>query len=162
MFFSKKWDYWILQRSFSNQILSLQLQNSLNFWKFLMRIMWRSQIKLLHNWIILRISSLNFREILQRYFFVRTMSRLQKMSSSKKGQTIIFWNCIMIRLIDAQLNKSRWRRLASRQNYWLWVESRRRQSDEDDFSSQFNTIRWKSCIYAVTIVRFFVCWKKKY
>ncbi len=68
---------------------------------------------------------------------------------------------MMIRLIDEQLNKSRWLRLTSRQKYWFWVELRRRQSDEDDFSNQFDLIRWKNFTFAVTIVRFFACWKKK-
>jgi hypothetical protein len=53
------------------------------------------------------------------------------------------------------------RRSASRQNYWFWVESRKRQFDEDDFSSSSSTIRWKNCIFAAIIVRLFACWKKK-
>jgi hypothetical protein len=68
---------------------------------------------------------------------------------------------MMMQLIDEQSNKSRWRRSASRQNYWFWVESRRRLYDKDDSSSQYNTIRWKNCTYVATIVRFFACWKKK-
>ncbi len=123
--------------------------------------MWRSQIELLLIWMTLRISSLNFRKILQRYFFVRATSRSQMMSSSKKAQTTIFLNSMIIRLIDAQSSKSRWRRSVSRQNYWLWVESRRRQSNEDDFSSQFSTTRWRNYTYAAIIVRLFACWKKR-
>jgi hypothetical protein len=68
---------------------------------------------------------------------------------------------MMIRLIDVQSSKSQWRRSTSRRNYWFWVESRRRQSDEDDFSSQFDSIRWKNFTFAATIVRFFACWKKR-
>jgi hypothetical protein len=68
---------------------------------------------------------------------------------------------MMISLIDVQSNKSRWLRSTSRQIYWFWVESRRRQFDEDVFSSSSSTIRWKNCIFAAIIVRFFACWKKK-
>jgi hypothetical protein len=38
---------------------------------------------------------------------------------------------------------------------------RRRSSDEEDFSNQFNTIRWRNCTYVATIVKFFACWKKR-
>ncbi len=82
---------------------------------------------------------IKFSKNLQRYSFVQAMSRSQMKSWSKKARTIIFSSFMIIRLTDVQLNKSRWRRSTSRQNYWLWVESRRRESDEDDFSSQFNT-----------------------
>jgi hypothetical protein len=67
----------------------------------------------------------------------------------------------MIRLIDEQSNRSRWLRLASRRNYWFWIESRRKQSDENDFSNQFDLIRWKNFTFAATIVRLFACRKKK-
>jgi hypothetical protein len=109
----------------------------------------------------LKISSLNFQKNSQRFFFVRATSRSQTTSWSKKVQTNIFLNFIMIRLIDEQSSKSRWRHSASRQNYWFWVESRRRQFDEDDFSNRFDSIRWKNFTFAATIVRLFACWKKK-
>ncbi len=59
----------------------------------------------------------------------------------KKSLDVVFSSCMMIRLINVQSSKSRWRRSASRQNYWFWVESRKRQFDENDFSSSFDTTR---------------------
>jgi hypothetical protein len=79
----------------------------------------------------------------------------------KKSSNDYFSSCIMISLIDVQLNKSQWLRSTSRQNYWFWVESRRRRFDEDVFSSSFDTTRWKNFTFAAIIVRLFACWKKK-
>ncbi len=104
---------------------------------------------------------MNFQKILQKFSCMQTTLLSQMMSSSERAQTTIFSSYTMIRLIDVQSSKSRWRRSASRRNYLFWVESRRRQSDEDDFSSQFNTTRWRSCTYVATIVKFFACWKKR-
>ncbi len=119
----------------------MRLQNSFNSWKIRIRIMWWSQTKWLFIWMTLEISSYNFQKNSQRSFFVRATSRSQTMSWSKKAQTIICSNFMMIRLIDVQSSKSRWRRLTSRQTYWFWIESRRRQSDEDDFSSRYDSTK---------------------